>query len=140
MKPWTSFGRAATVGTALGFVCALASACRAVAPTNTPEARCISACASRAAKVCSADACERGCTFIIDRLVQNESDKVVQCVAEFQSGVGPKTDQTFAKRAMREGGKLDLCSDYVWAACAARIGPYLDGGPPALPPPQDIPE
>jgi hypothetical protein len=101
----------------LVFVAAIASlgACRAVEPTNKPVDTCERSCEARASRQCSTSECERGCEFILDRLVEKETDNVIACVSR-----GPRR-----------------CSDVVWAECAASIGPHLDGGPPAPPPPPD---
>jgi hypothetical protein len=48
-------------------------------------------------------------------LVEHEDGPVVACVARSKKS----------------------CSDGTWAACAARVGPHADGGPPAPPPPAD---
>jgi hypothetical protein len=98
---------------ALAFATVLVSACRAVEPTNRPVAACVAACNARASRQCSAPECERGCEFILDRLVEREADPVVSCVA----------------RQSRR------CADVVWADCAAHVGPHSDGGPPAPSPP-----
>lgn len=87
--------------------------CRAVEPTNRPVETCMKACTARASRQCSEAECNRGCEFILDRLAERETDNVVACVA----------------RNSRR------CTDVVWADCAARIGPHLDGGPPAPLPP-----
>jgi hypothetical protein len=90
-------------------------ACRAVEPTNKPVDACIHACQTRASRQCAPTECERGCEFILDRLVEKETDTVVACVAKL-----PRR-----------------CTDLVWADCAAQVGPHIDGGPPAPPPPQE---
>jgi len=51
----------------------------------------------------------------MDRLVENEGDHVLACVAR-------------AKAA---------CDDRVWAHCATLVGPHADGGPP---PPKAAPD
>lgn len=94
---------------------ALLAACRSVLPPSTPVDTCVRACEARAAKACSSDECARGCEFILDRLVEGEGDRVVDCV----------------------GGRSRRCDDVVWADCAVRVGAYADGGPPAPPPPED---
>jgi hypothetical protein len=90
------------------------ASCRAVEPANKPVDACIDMCEKKASRQCSSSECNRGCEFILDRLVERETDTVVSCVA----------------RAPRR------CTDVVWADCAAHVGPHLDGGPPApyLPP------
>ncbi len=96
-------------------VLATAGACRAVEPSNKPVETCVQSCEARASRQCSSSECERGCEFILDRLVEKEADTVVACVARL-----PRR-----------------CSDVVWADCAARVGPHLDGGPPGPAPPQE---
>ena len=92
-----------------------AFACRAFEPPNRPLDTCRRSCESRAKLQCSAADCERGCEFILDRIVEREGERVIDCVA------------AGARR----------CSDVVWADCATHIGPHADGGPPAPPPPSD---
>lgn len=106
-----SLAAVVAVTSAIAFPGALG--CRAVEPTNRPVEACIRSCNARASRQCSEAECSRGCEFILDRLVERETDNVVACVA----------------RGSRR------CTDVVWADCAARIGPHLDGGPPAPPPP-----
>ena len=52
----------------------------------------------------------------LDRLVEKEGEQVIACVA----------------RAPRR-----TCDEMLFADCAARIGPYLDGGPPPPKGPSD---
>ncbi len=75
-----------------------------------PESRCASACASHA-HACTPSQCARGCRLVLDKLLEREGPHVLACVAR-------------AKPAQ--------CTDVTFADCAARSGPYLDGGP--LPP------
>ena len=84
------------------------------APPPGPEAACADACTARA-KQCGDRQCARGCNWVLDRLAENEGDRVLSCVAA-------------------AGG---ACDDRTWARCATRVGPYADGGPPAPPPPKD---
>ena len=101
-----------TFGAALGV-----AACRPAAsskPADVVEG-CTRACSTRAAKHCSDHDCERGCTFVLDRLVEHEEEPVLRCVAE-ASGA---------------------CDDAVWAGCAVRVGTHADGGPPPPPPPPE---
>jgi hypothetical protein len=101
----------------LGFAAALAlftivlGACPA---PKTPEATCSAKCEKELAPKCDEHACERGCLFVLDRLIENEGDAVLACV---------KTAGT--------------CDDKAWAECAARIGVHADGGPAAPPPPPE---
>jgi hypothetical protein len=101
---------------AMGCVVLFAVACgRALEPANRTIDRCRHSCEQHASKQCSENECERGCEFILDRIVERESDKVVACVA----------------RGSRR------CSDVVWADCAVRVGVHADGGPPPPPPPPE---
>jgi hypothetical protein len=88
---------------------------RVYEPANRPLDACAQRCAERASKQCSRGECERGCEFIVDRVVEGEADGVIACVA---------------RRDRR-------CTDVVWAECAAHVGPHADGGPPAPPPPNE---
>jgi hypothetical protein len=96
-------------------VAAVLAAPAACNPAIHPEAKCQDACNRRAANKCSEGACERGCRFVLDRLIEREGDNVVSCVARSTGG----------------------CSDPVWAECAAKIGWLADGGPPAPKPPKE---
>lgn len=95
---------------------ALPLACRVYEPSNRPIDTCRSSCIEKASRECSPAECERGCEFILDRIVEREGDNVIACVA------------ASARR----------CTDVVWADCAAKIGPHIDGGPPAPPPPPEL--
>jgi hypothetical protein len=113
--------RAASVTTALAFALACAalapstSGCRALQPSNRPVDACVQRCKTQASRQCSEAECERGCEFILDRLVERETNNVLACVV----------------RTPRR------CTDVVWADCAVRIGVHADGGPPAPPPPSE---
>ena len=114
---WATPGRLASVA-CFSFCGAVllgpsASACRALEPSNKPVDACVQACSARASRQCSEAECGRGCEFVLDRLVENEMDVVVGCVA----------------RSNRR------CADMVWAECASHVGAHADGGPPLLPPP-----
>ncbi len=85
---------------------------RALEPSNRPIDACRKSCVKRAERQCSESECERGCEFILDRLVEGQGENVIGCVA------------STARR----------CSDVVWADCAVRIGVHADGGPPPPPP------
>lgn len=105
------YGRVVTALFASGCVAAivvLAVACRTSEP-KTPVAKCRERCEATVSDQCTAAECERGCEFILDRLVEREGNNVLACVA----------------RTKRR------CSDPVWASCAAHVGPHADGGPPA---------
>lgn len=88
---------------------------RVLEPANKPIDACVKSCLARASRQCSIDECSRGCEFILDRILEKESDNVLACVA----------------RTPRR------CTDVVWADCAAHVGIHADGGPPAPLPPQD---
>ena len=94
---------------------ALVVACRAVEPSNRLVASCEAKCNKRISRECTEAECNRGCEFILDRLVERETDGVLACVA---------------KNTRR-------CGDIVWADCAARVGEHADGGPGAPPTPKD---
>jgi len=81
-------------------------------PRDRPDVACASVCEKRIVG-CSEHECERGCAFVLDRLVEHEQDAVLGC--------------------MEKAGK---CEDAQWATCATRVGPHADGGPPA---PEDLP-
>jgi hypothetical protein len=84
-------------------------------PPRGPEAACARACAKRVV-ACSAHECARGCNLVIDRLVENEGNRVLACM-----GAAPRP-----------------CDDRAWAHCATLVGPHADGGPPAPRPPGDL--
>jgi hypothetical protein len=89
--------------------------CPEMTPAARPEAGCRRACQTHASQ-CSDHDCARGCGFILDRLVEHETEAVVACVARSKPA----------------------CDDSVWANCAANVGPHADGGPP--PPPAPVEE
>jgi hypothetical protein len=92
----------------------LAAPGHADVPAAGVETACADACLAHA-KSCSHRECVRGCNLVLDRLVERQGDAVVDCVARAR----PR------------------CDDRAWARCAARIGPYADGGPPAPKPPSE---
>lgn len=85
---------------------------RALEPENRPIDGCVRSCKARASQQCSESECYRGCEFILDRILEKESDNVLACIA----------------RTSRR------CTDVVWADCATKIGVHADGGPPVAPP------
>ena len=85
-----------------------------LAPTPGFEERCTDACHTQAYQ-CGIDQCVRGCRFVLDRLVEHEGPRIAACVA-----------------------KAKTCDDTVFAECAARSGPYLDGGPPPPGPKKEV--
>jgi hypothetical protein len=91
------------------------AACQAEAPPRGLEATCAKACEVQASQ-CSPHQCRRGCNLVLDRLAENEGDRVLACI-------------TSAKAA---------CDDRAWAHCATRIGPHADGGPPPPQPPPSV--
>ncbi len=98
----------------LAALAALVLSCHAENPPTRPEATCREACQDRA-RQCTEHQCARGCSFILDRLVEGQTGNVVACVAHAKDG----------------------CEDPVWARCAVSIGVHADGGPPAPPPPEE---
>ncbi len=102
---------------ALIFAFALVSIanCRALDPPNKPLDTCERVCNERAKRECTESECERGCLFVLDRLVERQTDNVIACVAKGHR----------------------RCADPVWADCAVRVGSHADGGPPAPPPPRE---
>ena len=90
----------------------LALAVLACAPPRAPAARPDDACAAECAHEaprCGATGCARGCSLALDRLLEGEGGGVLACVAASPAA----------------------CDDWLWAECAARVGPHADGGPPA---------
>ena len=85
---------------------------RVLEPENRPLDGCRRSCNARLSRNCSDAECARGCEFILDRILEKESDNVLACV-----GRTPRR-----------------CSDVVWADCAVRVGVHADGGPPVAPP------
>jgi hypothetical protein len=85
---------------------------RALEPSNRTIDGCVKHCKERLSAHCSESECYRGCEFILDRILEKESDNVLACIA----------------RTSRR------CSDVVWADCGAKIGIHADGGPPVAPP------
>jgi hypothetical protein len=96
---------------ALWFACA---GCRAMDASNAPDDSCRNKCKAQV-KQCSKEACERGCLLILDRILEHEDARVMRCMASRKQG----------------------CGDELWASCGARIGPHVDGGPPAPPAAKD---
>ena len=74
-------------------------------PRERPDVVCADACKKRVVG-CNAHECERGCAFVLDRLVEHEQATVLGCMERAQS-----------------------CTDSQWADCATRVGPHIDGGP-----------
>jgi len=110
-------GTRATLEIAAIALCALALACApggAQGPQGRLEATCQARCGHDASGRCSEHDCDRGCRFILDRLVERQGDRVVACVA-----------------------RAPTCDDHAWADCAARVGPHADGGPPAPSPAEE---
>jgi hypothetical protein len=100
----------------LALILASPLACRdALEASNRPLETCRRSCEKRASRQCTDAQCERGCEFILDRLIEREGNNVLTCVTS-----SPRR-----------------CTDVVWADCAARIGAHADGGPPGPPPPAD---
>jgi hypothetical protein len=102
---------------AVAIAVVLAGGCRPASsakPTDVVDA-CTEACEAQAAKHCSEHDCERGCMFVLDRLVEHEQKSVLACVSS-ASGA---------------------CDDALWARCAVYLGSHADGGPPPPPPPPE---
>jgi hypothetical protein len=87
--------------------------CRALDPPNKPETVCVQACADRASYGCNERECRAGCSMMLDRMIEHEGERVISCVAN--------------------ATKKRKCDAYMWADCAAKVGPHLDGGPPVPP-------
>lgn len=88
-------------------------ACHTASPPRTPEQTCRAACESRV-RACDDDGCERGCNFVLDRLIENQLEPIMACM-----------------------GASASCEDARWSTCAVRLGVHADGGPPAPPPPPE---
>ncbi|MGO8999244.1 MAG: hypothetical protein ACLQVI_38455 [Polyangiaceae bacterium] len=98
------------------FALATLLACAPEAPTPGPEARCADTCVAKA-HACTAAQCARGCRIVLDRLVEHEGASVLACVARAKAP--------------------HACDDMTFADCAARSGPYANGGPAPPRPPSD---
>lgn len=79
-------------------------------PRERPDVACADVCKKRIVG-CTAHECERGCAFVLDRLVEHEQETVLHCVETSQG-----------------------CDDKHWGECAVRVGPHVDGGPDVPPP------
>jgi hypothetical protein len=104
------FGLVALAGAAVAV--SAAASCRIYEPPNKPVDSCRISCREKAKAECSEEECERGCEFILDRLAEREGETVIKCVAS----------------------RRRRCADVIWADCAAKIGPHIDGGPPGYVP------
>ncbi len=82
---------------------------------DRPDVSCADECKVQVSSSCRPHDCERGCAFILDRLVEREQTTILSCM---------KTKAT--------------CDDPTWAECAVRVGPHADGGPGV--PPRSTPE
>jgi hypothetical protein len=108
--------------------CLAAIACgRALEPSNRPVDACAKKCDERVSQKCSESECRRGCEFILDRLVEKETDSVLACIAH-----GPPVARDAHGVESAQG-----CADPLWATCAAHVGVHADGGPPPPPPPEE---
>ena len=74
-------------------------------PRERPDVVCADACKQRLTR-CTEHACDRGCAFVLDRLVEHEQSTVLACMASASD-----------------------CEDPSWADCAAKVGAHADGGP-----------
>lgn len=106
MKPCSASAILPLVAVAVLALSSLITGCPS-AREGRPVARCVDDCNARASSRCDEGACERGCKFILDRIVEREDRPVVTCVAAASS-----------------------CVDETWAYCAVRVGVHADGGPP----------
>ncbi len=100
----------------LGPLLTVLGGCPAAAAPGRPIETCQAACVEQIGKVCNEAECGRGCELILDRIVEREAPGILRCV----------------------GRSRRRCSDVAWAECAALVGPHEDGGPPALPPPEEF--
>ena len=105
--------RTLVVAMTLAMVAAPAG-CRVEAPASGPEAQCVDGCRATV-HACSDVQCVRECRFILDRLVEREGAQVLACVARAKGS----------------------CDEMTFADCAARSGPYANGGPAPPRPPSD---
>jgi hypothetical protein len=81
---------------------------------SRPDEACALTCREKIPR-CGETECVRGCALALDRLVEGQGDVVLGCVERSPAA----------------------CDDWLWAECAARIGPHLDGGPsPPVPGPR----
>jgi hypothetical protein len=101
-------------GWTIAALVAMVVSCRALDPSNAPGETCQRQCKLQA-NFCTAEACERGCLLILDRIIEHEDGQALRCIAERARG----------------------CGDQAWASCGARVGVHVDGGPPAPPGPRD---
>jgi hypothetical protein len=101
------------------FVAVALFGCRALDPPNQPETVCVQACRDRAGYACTEGECRAGCSMMLDRLLEHEGERVIACVAS---------------------AKKRKCDQFLWAECAAKIGPHTDGGPPIPPPLPEVEE
>ena len=74
-------------------------------PRERPDVACSDACKKRVSG-CTEHGCERGCAFILDRLVEHQQDTILRCMT-----------------------KASACDDPTWAECAVHVGVHADGGP-----------
>jgi hypothetical protein len=110
------------------FLAALTLGCNPKGPPRGPEETCVASC-QHVAKSCQEEECWRGCNLVLDRLAENEGDRIVECVASM--GAHQVHELLFAVPPGL------ACDDRTWARCAVRVGVHSDGGPPAPPPPKD---
>jgi hypothetical protein len=57
---------------------------------------------------------------MLDRLVEREQPRLIACVARSSASAS-----------------ATRCDESIFADCAARVGPFADGGPPPPKPPSD---
>jgi hypothetical protein len=102
------------------------------ADARKPEAVCADACMKRAKDRCDQAGCERGCAFVLDRIVENEHLPVIDCV-------GRRTGSATLEGAPKDEWRDGKCGDREWAECAVLVGIRVDGGAPAPPPVDEHP-
>lgn len=96
-------------------ICMLAG-CRAFYPTHHVDEACVETCEQELSQ-CTQVECQRGCTLMLDRTRENQTQSVLACMKAERS-----------------------CSDAKFASCAVRVGPFADGGGLEVPkPPEEDP-
>lgn len=85
--------------------------CRPATGPGLREASCVSACRDDVSS-CTEATCERGCNFVLDRLVEGYQREILLCVAS-------RSDHA--------------CTDRAWAECAVRapslrVASLIDAG------------
>jgi hypothetical protein len=108
----TAWSRAAKAGSRVSVLavalCGVLCGCP-TEPRERPDVVCSDACKQRLV-ACNEHQCERGCAFVIDRLVEHEQPTILTCMMKARD-----------------------CEDPSWAGCAVKVGVYADGGPGSPP-------